>query len=70
MGHDLSLDNNYFKPSSDDLLDSYIQVVNLLTLNEEFRLRQRVQKLEIEKNTYDDLAAEIAQIKRSMKKNQ
>jgi hypothetical protein len=67
MGHDLSLDNNYFKPSSDDLLDSYIEVVNLLTLNEEFRLRQRVQKLEIEKNTYDDLAAEIAEIKRAMK---
>lgn len=67
MGHDIRLDNNYFKPQEEDLLEAYLSVVDLLTLNEEFRLRQKVQKLEIEKNTYDDLTAEIAEIKRSLK---
>jgi len=45
MGHDLRLDNNYFKPQDGDLLDSYLTVVNSLTLNEEFRLRQQVTEL-------------------------
>jgi integrase len=67
MGHDTRLDNNYFKPNSQDLLDSYLTVVNSLTLNEEFRLRQRVEKLEVEKSQFDVLAAEIEALKRKIK---
>ena len=66
MGHDLRLDNNYFKPNSDDLLNSYLDVVNLLTLNEEYRLRQRVEKLELEKTQVDALTHELADIKRAI----
>ena len=53
MGHDLKLENNYWKPTSDDLLDSYLRVVNSPTLNEEFRLKQQVQKLEVERNQFE-----------------
>ena len=67
MGHDTRLENNYFKPNEEDMLSEYLKVVNLLTLNEEFKLRQRIEKLEVEKRDYDALAAEIASIKKRMK---
>jgi hypothetical protein len=55
MGHDTRLDNNYFKPSEEDLLSEYIKVVDLMTLNEEFKLRQKIEKLEVEKSRIDKL---------------
>jgi hypothetical protein len=67
MGHDTRLDNSYYKPNSDDLLNSYLTVVNSLTLNEEFRLRQRVEKLEVEKYQFEALASEIEAIKQKIK---
>lgn len=38
-----------------------------LTINEENRLRKRVEKLEVEKNYVDQLRVEIEQIKKSLK---
>ena len=66
MGHDTRLDNSYYKPNSQDLLDSYLNVVNSLTLSEEFRLRQKVEKLEVEKTQIESLAAEIREIKKAI----
>lgn len=67
MGHDTRLDNSYYKPNSQDLLDSYLTVVNALTLNEEFRLRQKIEKLEVEKSYVDQMRLDIEQIKKSLK---
>ncbi len=67
MGHDTRLDNSYFKPNYQDLLDSYLTVVNSLTLNEEFRLRQKVERLEVERSYVDQLRSDIEQIKKSLK---
>jgi hypothetical protein len=64
MGHDTRLDNNYFKPNEEDLLSEYIKVVDLLTLNEEFKLRQKIEKLEVEKSKIDSLARDIALLKK------
>ncbi len=66
MGHDTGLENNYFKPSEEELLDSYLSVVNSLTLNEEFRLREKIHKLEVEKSQFEALAAEINEIKKAI----
>lgn len=67
MGHDTRLENNYFKPKEEDLLSEYLKVVDLLTLNEEFKLRQRIEKLEVEKTEFEALAADIARIKKKVK---
>ncbi len=45
MGHDTGLDNNYFKPNENDILNEYLKAVNELTINEEFRLQQQVVEL-------------------------
>jgi len=67
MGHDTRLDNNYFKPNEEDLLSEYIKVVDLLTLNEEFKLRQKIEKLEVEKSRIDSLARDIELLKKKNK---
>jgi hypothetical protein len=66
MGHDTGLDNSYFKPTEQDLLNSYLSVVNALTLNEDFRLRQKVEKLELEKSQIESLTYELKQIKKAI----
>ena len=40
------------------LLEEYLKVVDSLTINEEFRLRKKVEKLEIERNQFEVLAQE------------
>jgi integrase len=67
MGHDIRLENNYFKPNEEDLLSEYLKVVDLLTLNEEFKLRQKIEKLEVERSEFEALAADIARIKKKVK---
>jgi integrase len=67
MGHDTRLENNYFKPNGEDLLSEYLKVVDLLTMNEEFRLRKKIEKLEIEKSRMDIMSSQIAEIQRAMK---
>jgi integrase len=39
MGHSIGLDDHYFKPSKNDVLQEYLQAVDALTINEENRLK-------------------------------
>ncbi len=66
MGHDTGLENNYFKPSEQDLFEAYLEVADQFVLNEEFRLRRKIEKLEVEKSQFDTLAAEIEALKRKI----
>jgi flagellar capping protein FliD len=45
MGHSLGLDDNYFKPSENDVLEEYLAAVDWLTINEENRLKKQVKEL-------------------------
>jgi integrase len=40
MGHSIGLDDNYFKPTENDVLEEYLTAVDWLTINEENRLKQ------------------------------
>jgi hypothetical protein len=68
MGHDTGLEKSYYKPDEKTLLEDYLKVVDLLTINEENRLKMRVEQLEIDKTDFQALAAEIAQIKKDLKR--
>lgn len=46
MGHDTGLEKSYYKPTENELLEDYLQVVNDLTVNEEFRLKMKISDLE------------------------
>ncbi len=45
MGHSLGLDDNYFKPTENDVLEEYLAAVDWLTINEENRLKKQVKEL-------------------------
>jgi hypothetical protein len=68
MDHSLGESQNYHRPTEQELLDDYIIAVDLLTINDEFRLRKRVEKLEIEKSELEMLTADVAELKKMMKR--
>jgi hypothetical protein len=55
---------NYHKPTEEELLDDYFNAVDFLTIKEEFKLKMKVEKLEIEKSRIDELEAKIQKLER------
>jgi hypothetical protein len=61
MGHRSGLTKSYFKPSDTELLEGndkalgYISVINDLTINEEYRLRKKVDELTKKKGEIETL---------------
>lgn len=45
LGHKIGLASAYYKPTVQEMLNEYLKAVNLLTINEENRLRKRVETL-------------------------
>jgi integrase len=64
LGHTIGLASCYYKPTDDDFLVEYQKAINNLTINEEFKLRMQVKKLEIEKSQLEKLAQDVALLKR------
>lgn len=73
MGHSIKLDDLYYDINSEKsrskLLDEYSKAIDYLTINEENRLRQKVEQLTIEKTQMDKLQKEVDKIKSFMKKS-
>jgi len=64
MDHSFGESENYHKPTEHELLDEYLIAVDRLTINDEFRLRKKVERLEIEKSQLEQLTADVAKLKR------
>jgi hypothetical protein len=68
MGHDIGIKAHYFKPSSQELLEGnehkmgYVSVIDALTINEENRLRRKVQQLTIRSDKLDILQEQINEL--------
>ena len=45
MSHDTGVVQHYYRPTEDDLLTEYLKTVDLLTINEENRLKIKVDEL-------------------------
>jgi hypothetical protein len=69
MDHSLGESQNYHRPSEEELLKDYLNVIDMLTINEENRLRRKVQKLEIEKSRIDKMDRQIAELQMLAKRN-
>jgi hypothetical protein len=67
LGHTIGLASVYYKPTSDDFVIEYQKAINNLTINEEYRLKMKVQKLEIEKSKLGELVQDVAILKRKWK---
>lgn len=67
-GHNLiANDSNYVRVSEKRLQEGYEKAINLLTVNEENRLKMQIKKLEIEKSQLEKLTADVALLKRRMR---
>ena len=69
MGHDTRLEKSYYKPTEQELLEDYLKVVDLLTLNEINKLKLEFEeKLQIEKSQLEAIAKDVAFLKRKYNK--
>ncbi|MGH9973986.1 MAG: hypothetical protein ACRD93_08830, partial [Nitrososphaeraceae archaeon] len=49
MGHSIGISDSYYRATESEILEDYLKAIDLLTINEENRLRKTVKILEIEK---------------------
>jgi integrase len=66
LGHDVGLQENYFRPSEEELLAEYIKAVDFLTINEEQKLKLKVKQMEEEMVD----AAAVADLKNQLDKKE
>jgi integrase len=59
LGHKIGLTSAYYRPTEEEMLHEYMKAVNNLTINEENRLKRKVEKLEVEKSRIEILALKI-----------
>ena len=55
MGHSIGLDDHYFTPGDTYVLQEYLKAVDNLTINEENRLRIKVEELTKKKNEIETM---------------
>ena len=65
LGHDIGLDQNYYKPAENHVLQEYLKAVDLLTINNEHRLQKQVVEL---KQKQDDI--DLMKVEQKMKNQQ
>jgi len=69
MGHDLGISKSYYKPTENELLDDYLKSVDLLTVNEENRLKRKINELN-EKNNVNQyvISSKLMEREKEIKK--
>ena len=68
MDHSLGESQNYHRPTEQELLDDYLNAVDSLTINQENRLKNKIDVLEIEKSKLETIAKDVAILKRKYNK--
>jgi hypothetical protein len=61
LGHSVGLDDRYYRPTPNDLLEEFLKAVDLLTINEENRLRKKVEVLKAERDEIEMLKGRVQQ---------
>jgi integrase len=69
LGHKIGLASAYYKPTQEEMYNEYLKAVNLLTINEENRLKLKLeQKIQIEKSQIESLKADFEKFKQEVLK--
>jgi integrase len=69
MGHKRGIQSSYFRPTDDELLEEYVKAVELLTINEENRLKVKVEELTAQNESNDYIIKSRLQEKESEVQN-
>ncbi|HKQ21423.1 MAG TPA: hypothetical protein VJS91_05250, partial [Nitrososphaeraceae archaeon] len=62
LGHKIGLASAYYKPTEDEMYQEYSKAIDLLTTNEENRLKRQVENLQIEKSRIEALEISIKKL--------
>lgn len=68
VDHATQLDSNYFRPTEDQVLQEYLKAEPYLVIDDSARLKRRVQTLEVEKNSWEELRKEVDGLKELLTK--
>jgi len=68
MGHDTGLEKSYYRPTEQEILKDYLNVVDLLTINEENRLQRKIETLTIEKSRLDRIEEKMLKMEQMYQK--
>ena len=68
MDHSLGESQNYHRPTEKEMIEDYLNVVDLLTINDEVRLRRKIEVLEVDKSKLETIAKDVAFLKRKYNK--
>jgi hypothetical protein len=66
LGQSPELDESYYRPQRDDLLQEYLIVVDALTINEENRLRRKIQEITIRTDKLDILEQKMNELNKRL----
>lgn len=69
VDHSTMLDQHYFRPTEDQVLQEYLKAEPLLTIDPSMRLRQEVETLRVEKSAMDELRIEMDKVKAYLKEH-
>jgi hypothetical protein len=67
VDHATQLDQNYFRPTQDQVLAEYLKAEPLLTMEPSMRLQKEVETLRVEKNSWEALREEVNSLKELLK---
>jgi hypothetical protein len=63
VDHATQLDQNYFRPTEDQVLQEYLKAESLLTIDPNLRLQNEIQTLRVEKSNWEAMRKELDDIK-------
>ena len=65
VDHATHLNQNYFRPTEEQVLQEYLKAESLLTIDPSLRLQHEIQTLRVEKNSWEELRKEVDGLKES-----
>jgi hypothetical protein len=68
LGHTTGLDDSYFKPTEEYLLDEYLKAVELLTISNEAALKEEVNRLKAQVDDIDAMKLDLQKTKGDLEK--
>lgn len=67
LGHKIGLASAYYKPTEQEMLNEYLKAVDALTINEENRLKSKIEQVQIEKSQFEVLKHDFDAFKRELR---
>lgn len=67
LGHKIGLTGAYYRPTQEDFLKEYLKAVDLLTINEENRLKRKIEQVQIEKSQFEALKHDFELFKKELR---